>query len=357
MKNSRNDLKAMRAARSGAVGYTTVANAMPASRNVAPYLGLTHVNGSYTQDDVAHRIAASKGCQFGVEEIKRVWNAVGNYILDRLPEELCAFDLGFARVRPAIGGSFPTMDAAFDAERNRVYVAVTPSDTIRDAVADSSPIREGETDVMPEIGNVTWDDIASQTVKSGEPFKIYGSALTLNVGDESAELQLPGSAGTVEVTVSPVAEDNWQRLNGSLAHAVEACEGATLWIWTHGFDPTAALHKVPSSKLTVLAGDTPPTPTGPNITGLNSDGQAEGVVKLNGANLNIRGTGFADGGVVTIKDSNDDNMVMALEASWDPVTQQLQLYIDTEATPAAGPGTVIVATSEGEATHACTFAS
>ena len=100
-----------------------------------------------------------------------------------------------------------------------------------------------------------------------------------------------------------------------------------------------------------------PTPTGPDITGLNSDGQAEGVVKLDGANLNIRGTGFADGGVVTIKDSNDDNMVMALEASWDPVTQQLQLYIDTEATPAAGPGTVIVATIEGEATHACTFAS
>ena len=244
MKNTNNDLKSLRSARSGAVGYTTVANAMPASRDAAPYLGQTHVSGSYTQDDVARRIAASRGCQFGVEEIKRIWNATGNYLLDRMPEELCAYDLGFVRVRPAIGGAFPTMDAAFDPERNRLYVSVTPSDTIRDAVAGTSPTREGGAVGEPEIGNVTWDGATSQTIKSGEPFAILGNALTLGVGDESAVLQLPGDAGTVDVTVSAVADGNWQRLNGRLAQAVEACEGAVLVLKTHGYDPDSGLKAV-----------------------------------------------------------------------------------------------------------------
>ena len=292
MKNSNNDLKAMRTARSGTVGYTTVANAMPASRDAAPYLGQTHVGGNCNQDDVARRMAESKGCQFGVEEIKRVWNAVGNYVLDRMPEELCAFDLGFARVRPAIGGSFPSMDAAFDPERNRVYVSVTPSDAIRDALAGSSPVREGEAGGEPEIGDVSWDGVASMTVKSGEPFQIYGNALTLNVGDESAELQLPGGAGTVEVAVSAVAEGNWQRLNGSLARAVEACKGAVLVVKTHGYDPESGLKVVKSRPLTVLAGETPPAEP-PVVTGYEADGMEGEPISLSGTELTVHGTHMA----------------------------------------------------------------
>ena len=302
MKKPYNDLKAMRTARSGAVGYTTVANAMPASRDAAPYLGQTHVGGSYNQDDVARRIAASKGCQFGVEEIKRVWNAVGNYLLDRMPEELCAFDIGFARVRPAIGGSFPSMDAPFDVERNRVYVSVTPSDAIRDAVAGSSPVREGEADGEPEVGNVTWDGVTSLTIKSGEPFHIYGNALTLNVGDESAELRLPGGAGTVEVTVSAVADGNWQRLNGSLAHAVEACEGAVLVVKTHGCDPESGLKVVKSRPLTVLAGATPSVPT---VTGYSADGESGAAISMDGGSLNVNGTNLAGATKVLFRYTED----------------------------------------------------
>ncbi len=289
MKNANNDLKAMRSAQSGTVGYKTVANGMPASRDAAPYLGQAHVGGSYTQDDVAHRIAASRGCQFGVEEIKRVWNAVGNYLLDRMPEEPCAYDLGFVRVRPAIGGPFPSMDAAFDPERNRVYVSVTPSDTIRNAVADSSPVREGgESGDQPEVGNVTWDDATSQTVKSGEPFKVYGNALTLNVGDESAELQLPGEAEPVAVALSPVVEGNWQRLEGRLAHPVEACKGAVLAVKTHGYDPDSGLKVVKSRPLTVLA-DAPTPVEAPTITSAGTRGDGDGYVNVTDSTLDVTG--------------------------------------------------------------------
>ena len=121
-----------------------------------------------------------------------------------------------------------------------------------------------------------------------------------------------------------------------------------------GGDPDAGTQE--KSITAILdAGGEPPTPTGPTITSVYSNGESAGNVKLNGANLNIRGTGLENGGVVTIKDSNGDDMVSDYEASYDPVSQLLQLYVDTEATPAPGQGTVIVATSEGEATRACNF--
>ena len=174
-KTSNNDLKSTRSARSGSVGYTTVANAMPATREVAPYLGQTHVAGSYTQDDVANRIAASKGAQCGAEEVKRVLNAVGNYLLDWMPDELCSIDIGFAHVRPAIGGQFPSMDAAFDEGRNRIYVSATPSAEIRDALSSGAPTRMDDLGDEPKVGNVTWND-ESHTIKSGEPFTVLGNA-------------------------------------------------------------------------------------------------------------------------------------------------------------------------------------
>ena len=121
-----------------------------------------------------------------------------------------------------------------------------------------------------------------------------------------------------------------------------------------GGDPDAGTQE--KSITAILdAGGEPPTPTGPTITSVYSNGESAGNVKLNGANLNIRGTGLENGGVVTIKDSNGDDMVSDYEASYDPVSQLLQLNVDTEATPAAGQGTVIVGTSEGEATRACNF--
>jgi len=355
MKKPYNDLKAMRTARSGAVGYTTVANAMPASRDAAPYLGQTHVGGSYNQDDVARRIAASKGCQFGVEEIKRVWNAVGNYLLDRMPEELCAFDIGFARVRPAIGGSFPSMDAPFDAERNRVYVAVTPSDAIRDAVAGSSPVREGEAGDEPEVGNVTWDGVASQTIKSGEPFQIYGNALTLNVGDESAELRLPGGAGTVEVTVSAVAEGNWQRLNGSLAHAVEPCEGAKLVVKTHGYDPESGLKVVKSKPLTVLAGGTPPADP-PVATSYESEGMEGEPVTLNGGSVKVNGTNLAGATKIAFRYAEDGEPFYEAYVTDESETTAECAQLGYAGTVTGENGFLSVITPSGESNKlACTF--
>ena len=253
------------AARSGAgaataVDYATFPNAMPASREVAPRLGHAYAVGTAGQKEV-YECMKELGYQMGEAEAVRTWNAIGLMLKDRMPRDGRAYDIGFVRFFPAIEGTFPSADAGFDPERNRLYVAAAPSEELRNALADGTPTRIGGPAANDtRITNVTWGNgTEANTVKSDAPLDIRGYGLTIGVGDEHAELELP-EGDPVAVTLSAPAGDAGlaQRLVGRLAVPVAACEGATLWVWTHGFNPSAALRKVASAKLTVIAGTPAP---------------------------------------------------------------------------------------------------
>ena len=332
------DLATVRAASSvsGAseVTYSVVPNAMPASQEAAPYLGRSHVAGSCSQDELAADVVAN-GCQMNVEEIKRVWNGFGAYLLDRMPEAPRVFDLGFARFWPVIGGTFPASDAEFDPERNELYVAAAPSAAIRNALAGGTPSSTGVPAEASVIYNVQRQgtDVAN-TIRSGEPFWILGRNLTLGYGGEHAELELPDGGGTVPVTLEvQVDEDGSQRIVGRLAQAVDACEGATLTLWTRGLSPEREPFAVPSGKLTVLAGDVPPGPTGPTVTAINDGTFHSGAGNVvTGENMR-----FADelpGDHVLIKNRTGDDMEAMISTDDEvPVTETgFALNID-EGTP------------------------
>ena len=303
------DLATVRAASSvsGAseVTYSVVPNAMPASQEAAPYLGRSHVAGSCSQDELAADVVAN-GCQMNVEEVKRVWNGLGAYLLDRMPEAPRVFDLGFARFWPVIGGTFPAADAEFDPERNELYVAAAPSAAIRNALAGGTPTSAGVAPEASVIYNVQRQgtDVAN-TIRSGEPFWILGRNLTLGNGDEHAELQLPDSGGTIPVTLEvQIDEDGSQRIVGRLSQPVDACEGANLKLWTHGLDPDSSLKEILSKPLTVLAGDVPPGPVGPLpvVTQINAQGVDENPVVVTSA-VTFIGEHFDN---ATLKVSYDD---------------------------------------------------
>jgi len=268
------DLANITAARttSGAadVKYSVIPNAMPASQEDAPYLGRTRVAGSCSQDELAEDMVKS-GCLMNKEEIIRVWNGLGAYLLAKMPEAPRTFDLGFMRVWPVIGGTFPSPDAEFDPERNALYVAAAPSAAIRDALVGGTPTSANPATNLPSIGNVKQVGANEpNTIRSGAPFWILGRNLTIDNGDEHAELKLPGDGGTVEVTLEvQVDDDGNQRIVGTLAHAVDACEGAVLTLWTHGLSPESSLAPVTSNKLTVLAGE------GPEPLAQTSDGKCK----------------------------------------------------------------------------------
>ena len=67
------------------IGYAAVANAMPSTQEVAPFLGRTYAAGSCSQDELADKMVEA-GCQMTAAEIKRVWNGTGSYLIDTMPE-------------------------------------------------------------------------------------------------------------------------------------------------------------------------------------------------------------------------------------------------------------------------------
>ena len=312
-----NELKAMNMTADGDVGYAVHPNAMPASQEKAPYLGHTITSGSYSQDDIAQMMAASRGCPFGAEEIKRVWNATGNYILDRMPKDPRPYDLYFVKLKPAISGKFPSADAPFDPKRNTLCVAATPSDRIKNALAGSSPIPTESAGLFPELTNVSWGG-RSMTVKSGERFEIDGVFLTLGAGDEHAALILPGNGGTVTVTLAAFAEGNWQRLWGELSQPVAACENATLKVWTHGDDPKSPLKELSLRNVTVLADDTPPVPA-PTITAAGTQGCEPGTIEAPGGVVEVRGTNLETATVIDLLVGEDGAPVEDMEL-WQSLT-------------------------------------
>ena len=214
-----------------AVGFTTYLNAMPASQAAAPYLGRAQPAVTADQNDVAN-LMVKNGAQMGASEIVRILNETAFYIKDTLQEGCAlAFDLGFVRFGPVISGTFPSADAAFDRVVNRLYLAATPSDAIRDALKKGTPTRTDGTDAPePRIRKVTWGDSeAVNVIKSGERFTVIGTALTLGHGGEHAELKLPnGDIVPVTLEAQTPADDGSQRIVGRLAQAVDACEGAKL---------------------------------------------------------------------------------------------------------------------------------
>ena len=268
------DLNKLKAAKGGtatdAVAYTVVSNEMPASQESAPYLGRTQVAGSVVQNDVVAELVA-KDCPFGPDTVKLVLNQTGLYLLEQMPKNPRSYNLVFAKVHPAISGTFDSADAAFNTERNEVYVAAVPSNAIRTALAGESPSRKDGNTTKLAIKNVHGP--ADNTILNGEPFEIIGTGLTVGAGDEHAELQLPKSDEPIAVTLGTqtASDDGCQRIEGRLAQPADACDGARLFLWTHGTNLDSSLKKLQSNKLTILAGSEP----GPEPLAQTSDGKCK----------------------------------------------------------------------------------
>ena len=254
------------------LSFSAYANGMPATRDIAPFLGRVSAPVAKTQDDVVNRMV-EEGSHLGAPELTRAINAMGFTLIDSMKRDPASHNLGFARFYPAMSGGLDTADAEFDPSRNRIYIAAVPCDEIREAV-EGIPVSKGQNGTNPVIKKVTWGNgSALNVIKSGEDFTIYGSRLTLNVGDESAELVLPnGSSVPIQLDPQIGEDDAHQRVTGHLAQAVSACGGAKILLRTHGLDPMSSLKPIPSPILTVLAGETPPAPTGPELTGVHAPG-------------------------------------------------------------------------------------
>ena len=208
----------------------------------------------------------------------RILNGMGFCVMDSMRDEPGSHDLGFVRLFPVMDGGLPSVDAEFDPERNRIYIAADPCDEIRDALMDRTASQLLDVAQL-RIEKVTWGNgTEKNTIKSGEDFSIYGIGISVSGDDEFAELILPdGTPVAIELDPQLPGDDAQQRVHGRLTQPVAACEGAKVVIHTHGPDRASGLKAIPSKRLTILAGE---TPTGITLTGVHAPGIEPPMIHL-----------------------------------------------------------------------------
>ena len=165
-----------------------------ATRADVPFLGRYVVKGNVDGTTVIAKVAAE------AKLTDTVARAIVEGTFDAIAEEeregLTKFNLGPFTVCAVVTGSFPSSDAAFDSERNRLLLAVKFDDKTRLCLADITPaIVTDATATKVRIDTVT--DVATprpySVIHGRKPFKCQGYNLVMT--DAGAYIRLVNKSG------------------------------------------------------------------------------------------------------------------------------------------------------------------
>ena len=298
-------LEQIKAANNGAVGATiafaTMANAMPASKEKAPYLIRPVMGATMEIDEFAAAMLAEAG-QGTLTEAKYYANVFDEVLEKLLADGKTSIDTGWFTAAPAINGSVPFCNSK-PTEENFVYIALLPCLDTRKLVA-MMPLASSASDKAFDIMEVF--DVASNKpwIVSGLPFYVFGQSFS----DDTTAV-LVGADGVEHPCTSPVTDKIPTRLTFTAPAGLEA--GIyTLALTGKGRGETPVMLTKPN--VTVKAGENVPT-----VERIVSEGK-DGIVKgepfaAHGANLSFH---RAAGDSVTVKWTQDgEEKSLALEPS------------------------------------------
>ena len=155
----------------------------------APFLGRYVVKGNVDDAAVIAKVAAEAKLTDTVA--RAIIEGTFDAIAEEEREGLTKFNLGPFIVYAAVTGSFPSSDAAFDAERNRLQLVIRFDDDTRLYLANITPtILTDATSTKVRIDTVT--DVATprpySVIHGQNPFKCQGYNLVMT--DEGADIRL-----------------------------------------------------------------------------------------------------------------------------------------------------------------------
>lgn len=153
------------------IGYRVRKNPLK-TKDVAPYLGEVVPVGTCGTDQIVKEIAANLGM---TEPTVRMFLSAMIEEIVELLKKGNKVETPFGWMEPAISGTMPCEDSPFDPKRNEVYVRVTPSKKLRDALKKVVPVRLDAPEL--EIGTVVTASLGARaynTVKRGEQFVVSG---------------------------------------------------------------------------------------------------------------------------------------------------------------------------------------
>ena len=225
------------------IGYKLLKNAMSATADKAPYLGMAVPVGSLAYDNILKDMIKT-GTRLSLPTARFFLEAFYEFAAERIAEEVVRINTGTVAIYPMIDGSFDSEDADFDPERNSLYIGATLSQDLRDRVAGIVPDATGD----ETKGTVKMDRIYDLTSKlrgvitGTDSFRISGRNLTVpDAEDESLALYAKdGVTKVMDITVTET--DGGQQITCQLSAAVGVPKGTyKVRIASHGLDPTDPL--------------------------------------------------------------------------------------------------------------------
>ena len=155
----------------------------------APFLGQYVVKGNVESEEVIAKVATEAKLTDTVA--RAIVEGAFDAIAEDEREGLTKFNLGPFTVCAVVTGSFPSSDAAFDAERNRLMLAVRINDETRLCLANVTPtIVTDKTATKVRIDTVTDVDRPKpySVIYGQNPFKCQGYNLVMT--DAGANIRL-----------------------------------------------------------------------------------------------------------------------------------------------------------------------
>ena len=290
------------------IGYKIVPNNSP-TQDAAPYTGQAIPNGSLAFDNILKSMVDG-GTRMTVATARFFLEAFYELVADITAVECRRASTGTVSVFPAISGSFPSEDADFDPERNRLFVDAALSKSLQEQVAALAPGYAGEPGEASSVRISSAYDLGTMergVVRGTGELRLAGVNLAVPDGeDESLGLWKADLSEKVADFVV-VSTDGGQRITVRLADTAEVAKGKyKIRLASHGLDPTAKLAVV-TLPVTVVEAVVPPAPVpGPTVTAVWSDyteelpeGYDEDAVVVEDMPIHVRGANL-DGATVRL---------------------------------------------------------
>lgn len=323
------------------IGYKLVKNAMSATADKAPYLGMAVPVGSLAYDNILKDMIKT-GTRLSLPTARFFLEAFYEFAAERIAEEVVRINTGTVAIYPMIDGSFDSEDADFDPERNSLYIGATLSQSLRDRVAGIVPDATGD----ETKGTIKMDRIYDLTSKmrsvitGTDAFRISGRNLTVpDAEDES--LALYAKDGVTKVTDIVVTEtDGGQLITCQLSAAVAVPKGTyKVRLASHGLDPTDPLTVATLTVTLVEAIPAPPEPIAESSDGhvkVMSARPTTGGTLTSESGITLTGSGLGRDGDIGITDVSGD---IEDSTEWRIASQsdgKIDVVMNSTATP---PGT------------------
>ena len=307
---------------------------------------LAHVGT--TDAETFYARAAARRAGLDAAAVRLTMDAVLTAAAAILSERQYRIALGDVTFELAIPGSTDSINGT---PAEGAYVAVYPSASLRAAAAGVVPVYapgEGERTEVFSVEDVSTH--ATGRIAGSDSFRLAGANISASGDGESIAV---AAANGAEAAAEVDGEDGLGMfITARLATAPPAGKGKVVLKTRGKRTPEGELRTLVKS-VTILAGETPPAPGEPTITGAKTQGDEDDHVNVSGGTLDVTGENLETATAIDLLNDSGE-LWQTVNATY--ADGKLTAELEFEDRPSA-TGAVRVTTAGGSATHNVSYSS